>query len=303
MNKNNDKKTYAGVVRYFDGETLVEEQIEAAGLLRFLYCKPLGRLVRLLFTRISFLSHLNAWYQCSSLSKSKIKPFIQKHAITMHDFVRSADEYASFNDFFCRQLKPGARSIDRAPDSVISPADGKLLVVEDIAERVSFFVKNEHFNLSSFLHDSSIVQEFEHATMLLFRLAPYDYHRFHFPIDARVLKARYISGFYESVNPLAYAAGVQPLTENLRYVISLFSDYFGHVLMIPVGAAMVGSVVFTYESDTYQKKGSEAGYFQFGGSSVVLLFKSQTIKTQEQFLKHSLQGFETAVKMGQTITE
>jgi phosphatidylserine decarboxylase len=153
------------------------------------------------------------------------------------------------------------------------------------------------------LHDSALAQEFEHATMLLFRLAPYDYHRFHIPIDARVSNARYIFGCYESVNPLAYAAGVQPLTENLRYVISLFSDHFGHVLMVPVGAAMVGSVIFTYEPHTYQKKGTEAGYFQFGGSSVVLLFKPTMMTPQEQFLQHSLQGFETAVKMGQKITK
>lgn len=290
-------------IRYFQKDKLVEEHIEGLPWLKIIYGNFWGNFVRIFLMRFSWASKLYAWYQCSRLSRLKIKPFIKKHAIDMADFIGTADEFKSFNDFFCRQLRPGARMIEQSVQSVVSPGDGKLLVFRDVVDSISFFVKNERFNLNSFLKNDALAQEFEHATMAVLRLAPYDYHRFHLPIDAYVSKARRISGCYESVNPLAYRAGIQPLTENLRFVISLSSELFGHVLMIPVGAAMVGSIVFTYQVDTFCKKGSEVGYFQFGGSTVVLLFKAKTIVPQHQFLRHSLQGFETAVTMGQKIAE
>ena len=139
--------------------------------------------------------------------------------------------------------------------------------------------------------------------MMLFRLAPYDYHRFHFPVDCFATKSKNINGILESVNPIVYKSGIQPLTENERQIIILKNDVFGEIVVVLVGAMFVGKIVQTYLPDKNYKKGEEIGYFEFGGSSIVVLVKKDALKIKENFIKNSQEGFETEVKMGQSINE
>lgn len=279
---------------------LVKEQVESKQLLYFLYATRCGRLVRF-FLKRKWVAILYAWYQTSWLSKKAIVPFIKKHEIVIQDFVEPAGGYASFNDFFCRALKPDARLIDQRTETLVSPVDGKLIVFPDVSQRLLFFVKHEHFDLVAFLGDESRAADYVNGSMLLFRLAPYDYHRIHVPCDARAGRPMVLGATYESVNPIAYATGVQPLATNLRHVITLETSEFGEVIMVFVGAMLVGSIIETYWPDALLKKGEELGMFQFGGSSVVMLLKRDAIKLTEKIIQHSLQGYETAVKMGQVV--
>jgi len=287
-------------VYYFQDNTIVHEQIELQSSLLFFYTSRIGKFLRPLFTK-QYLCHLLGWYQDSSFSKRAIAPFIKTHEITMDDFIIPEGGYTSFNDFFCRKLKPGARSIDA--HHIVSPADCKLYIIEDISADSVFFVKQKPFNLAKFLNNPTLAHEYEHGTLIIFRLAPYDYHRFHFPVDCTPSKPQPINGIYESVNPLVYRSGVQPLTENERHLIMLTTEHHGNIAMLSVGALFVGKIIETYTPEVPCKKGDETGYFAFGGSTVVLLFKKNTIKPQQIFLDHSRQGLETAVKMGQAITE
>ena len=208
-------KSYQGAQIYNNGK-LEREKTESLDGLKFLYTNPVGKVVRKMFAKSSLASTIYAWYQQTHFSKRAIKPFIKKHTIAMHEYVKQAEEYNSFNEFFIRKLKPGARTIDQTPGSVVCPADGKLLIFNNISQKISFFVKNEQFDCVSFLNDQALAQQFEGGCLMIVRLAPYDYHRFHSPVDGVPSVPRVIQGDYESVNPLVYASGIQPLTKNLR---------------------------------------------------------------------------------------
>jgi phosphatidylserine decarboxylase len=221
----------------------------------------------------------------------------------MSECLQRTDEFKSFNDFFCRKLQAGSRSIDLEERAIVSPADNKLFVIPNISNYVPFFVKNETFNLAKFLGSSSLASLFEGGTMMIFRLAPPDYHRFHFPIDCTAFKFEPMGNLLESVNPIVYRTGVQPLTTNVRCHYVLETSQQVPVIMTAVGAMMVGSVVETFKTDQKCLKGQEAGYFQFGGSTVTLLFQHNFVNPVKKNVDHSTEGFETAVKVGQRVAD
>lgn len=288
------------VSRFYLNGTLVTEKVTAEGSLRFLYQNPFGILSRRVL-RTHWWATLVGWYQDSWLSKRAIRPFIQKHKIIMDEFEFPAEHYKSFNDFFCRKLKPHARVINPDRTIITSPADGKLLVFPVIRPSMQFFVKTLSFNLETFLQSKELATAYDGGVMMIVRLAPYDYHRYHFPATGYAHQPRLLNGQLESVNPIVYASGVQPLTENQRVLITLDTENVDTILMIPVGAMCVGKIVHTYQADTQQIKGDETGYFAFGGSTIVLLFKPNTVQPLEPFVKNSSQGFETAVTMGEAL--
>lgn len=266
--------------------------------LSFLYQSSLGKKLRPLFTH-KWFTNLAGSYADSSFSKRHIKAFIQKHAIDMNDAERPAHAYSSFNDFFTRTLKPTARPIHQEPQAIISPADGNVLVV-DLSLHKYFSVKDKQFNLEEFVRDHTLAQQYAGGMMVIVRLAPWDYHRFHFPYDCIPSQPKKIKGIYESVHPLVYESGIQPLTENERQLITLTTPTH-EMVMIPVGALCVGKITHTYTPHQQYTKGQEAGYFSFGGSTVVLLFKPNTLMVDQQILEKSAHVIETPIKMGEPL--
>lgn len=204
----------------------------------------------------------------------------------MEDF--SEENFSSFNEFFSRKVKPEARPIDIDPDGLMAPADSRLTVCDYITKTFPFPIKGVPFNLVSFLQDEELAKEFEYGTMFVFRLSVDDYHRFHFPTDGNAKSYKEVPGKYHTVRPGIYANGVMPLAQNYRHIIEFASDVFGESLLIPIGALGVSRIVETYTPGKV-KKGDEMGYFQFGGSVVVMLIKSQPIKihpfTVDQYVK------------------
>lgn len=299
MKKNNTPIKH---IAYYQEQELVIETNPAFNLLRFLYTHPVGKALKIFLTR-RWLCRAAGSYHNSHRSTKDITPFIKQHHINMDDFVQPADGYQSFNDFFTRTLKPHARPIDQDPNIITSPADAKIYIVPNISTDTLFFVKHKPFNLAKFLGNAELAEQYKNGMLIIFRLAPYDYHRFHFPADGIPSSPQTIRGAFESVNPISLKSGVQPLTENERQIVLLKTDFFDTIAMVAVGAMMVGKIVHTFTPNIACKKGDEAGYFAFGGSTIVLLFKHNTIKPLPLLLQHSLQGFETAVKMGQAIGE
>jgi phosphatidylserine decarboxylase len=276
-------------------------QTELFALLKFFYKNRFGRSLRRV-VNTGWLNNVCGWYQNLYISRYKIKSFVKKHGINTEEIEKPINQYRSFNEFFIRKLNPQARPIDNNPNVIISPVDGSLLVVPDISNDIEFFVKNKKFNLEKFLRNNVLAKKYSAGTLFVFRLAPQDYHRFHFPTLCIPSKYHVIKGIYESVNPLVYLHGVQPLTENERHLTILQTERFDKILMVTVGALLVGRIVETYVPNQLNEKGKEAGYFEFGGSTLVLLFKQNVIKAQKHIVKNSHKGIETAVKMGQAIT-
>ncbi len=288
-------------VRYVDratGQTKTE-QVEAGGWLFWLYNNPVGELSLNAIIKRKFASEWYGKRMNKPSSVSKIAPFIRKYHIRMSDFQKK--KYTSFNDFFIRQLKPGARKIDTGANVVVSPGDGKILAYQNVG-RQDFIVKGYRFNLHSFLKNDSLAQVYAGGSLVLLRLCPADYHRFHYPVGGALSPVVKIEGDYYSVNPIALRQDIRIFCENKREYQIIRSKKFGPVLMAEIGATFVGSIVHTHRG-ARAVKGEEAGYFKFGGSSVILLFQKGRIVVNADLLTNTRNHLETAVKMGEEIAQ
>jgi phosphatidylserine decarboxylase len=209
--------------------------------------------------------------------------------------------FKTFNQFFIRKLKPEARPLSQEKDAVISPADGGILVFEHIGQTDKLPIKGTQLNLEKLLNNKDLAQLFEGGTAIIVRLAPWDYHRMHFPLAGFPAKAIIIHGKYESVHPLVFTCGIQPLEINERHLILFETPSASTVALIPVGALFVGAIKETYTPEKPVLPGDELGYFTFGGSTIVMLFKAGTITVLPEILHNSGLGKETQIKMGQLI--
>lgn len=250
---------------------------------------------------ISLFSKLYGLFQKSYLSRCKIKPFIRKFHIDVSEFLYPIDSFKSFNDFFIRRLKPSVRPIAKGDKIAVLPADGRYLVFDDISTCDGFLVKGKKFSLNALLLDKDLAEQYRNAAMVIARLCPTDYHRFHFPCECVPGAARLINGPLFSVNPIALKKNIDFISENKRLVTKLKTTHFGEVLFIEVGATNVGSIHQTYSPGFPCAKGDEKGFFSFGGSCIILLFEQGRIIFDADLLEASSQKVETLALFGQSL--
>lgn len=289
------------VIKYINRETgeLVTEKPPGEALLKFLYHKPFGEMALNLVVKRKFLSALYGKIKSSSSSTKSIQGFVDDLGIDMSEARKSIEEFTSFNDFFYRKLKPESRPIG---DGLVSPADAKLIAFENVNEVGDFFVKGQKFTLTNYLQNESLAKKHKDSALLIFRLAPNDYHRYHFPYSGKVTEVTKISGRYFSVSPYALHSNfTRVFCENKREYVTLATKDKGDILLSPVGATMVGTIISTFQPKTPVKKGEEMGYFAFGGSTIVMLVNKQHFKIDGDILKNTQEKIETAVKMGEQI--
>lgn len=290
-------------IEYIERKT-GERKIEnppGENFLKFLYYNPFGKLPLNLVVRKKFLTEFYGKLMSKENSKEKIKDFVQQNNINMLESKKSIEEFKSFNDFFIRELKEGAREIDRDENILVSPADGKILVFENLSEASKFFLKGDEFSLEEFFKDKSLGEKFTGGTMMIIRLAPVDYHRFHFPLSGEISKSKLIEGYYYSVSPFAIKKNFRIFCENKREYSILKTENFGEVALSEIGATMVGGIIQTYSENSFVEKGDEKGYFVFGGSTCILFFEKGKIKVDEDILENSRKGIETKIYMGERI--
>jgi phosphatidylserine decarboxylase len=182
---------------------------------------------------------------------------------------------------------------------VVSPADGKLLAYSDIQNQ-DFIVKGFKFNIGDYFDKQDLINRYKDGSLMIIRLCPTDYHRYHFPVNGRVVEDAMINGDYYSVSPIALKKKIELLVMNKRSYCEIESREFGKVVMSEVAATMVGTMVNTYQGNEIVK-GQERGYFKFGGSTVILFFEKDRIKIDADLLKNTAMGLETEVKMGSRI--
>ena len=279
---------------------MVEEKIPGEFWLRWLYSSSLsGRIALHALVRRSLLSWWYGRRMDKPRSVHKVLPFIVEHDLDVDEFAKQAMTYKTFNEFFYRKLKDSARPIDPNPASVILPADGRHLVFPNVDDADGFYVKGDRFELSELIGGELVAKQFAGGAMLISRLAPVDYHRFHFPCAGTPGKAREIGGSLFSVNPIALRRNVRYLVQNKRMLTLLDTERFGTVATIEVGATMVGSIRQTYLAGTKVAKGDEKGMFKFGGSCVITLFQRDRIVFDSDLREQSANHIETYAKMGE----
>ena len=286
-------------IQYYDRESgqIEIEKVAGEKWLVWLYYNPIGEATLWALAKRKLVSSIYGNMMDRTSSAKNIHPFIEDFDIDMS--VAQEKEFNNFNDFFTRKLKDDSRPIDTSSNIVVSPADGKILAYADIRNS-DFIIKGYRFDVSSFLDNPDLAQKYHNGSLLIIRLAPVDYHRFHFPFSGSLSLIKKIDGDYYSVNPFALRKKAEILCLNKREYTILSNPVFGDVVMAEVGATMVGSIEQTFKGSSVNK-GEEKGYFKFGGSTVVLLFEKSRIHIDEDFLINTAKGYETTVKMGERI--
>jgi len=259
-----------------------------------LYKGVLGGIVLLFATRKT-VSKVSSVYMNSRLSTKRIDKFIKKNNIDMSDYPER--KYKSFNDFFTRKVKVGKRPISKKFSDLISVADSKLLVY-NINEKTEMNIKGKKYTVRELLRDKKLSEEYKNGTCLVFRLTVDDYHRYCFVDDGKVLKSKKINGILHTVGPIAFKR-YKVFKENQREYSILQTKNFDKVIQMEVGALMVGKIV-NHDIKKFNR-GDEKGYFLFGGSTVVLFFKENIVKIDEDIIHNSMSGVETRVKLGEVI--
>ncbi|CAF1234734.1 unnamed protein product [Rotaria sordida] len=238
-------------------------------------------------------------------SRKHISTFIKMYQIDLNELLEpDISKYFTFNEFFYRKLKPNARPIDNQddPNIIVSAADCRLILFDNISEATHIWIKGNQFSLRYLFDDEILAQEFDGGSIAVFRLAPADYHRFHSPIKGIIgQNIKTITGTYYTVNPIAIRQRLDVLTRNQRAMITIESNYFERVVFIAIGALLVGSVNFTVTPHQSIEKGDELGYFAYGGSTLVIVFKAGMVKWDDDLLHNSKNSMETLVRMGEHI--
>lgn len=274
------------------------EKVYGDKWLNFTYQKIVGRFLLWVLIKRKLFSW---WYGNSAnsvKSKKKILPFIKKYNIDETEFLEPVTSFSNFNQFFYRRLKPNARPISTSKQSVVFPADGRHLGFQNISHVDAIYVKGQKFNIVDLFNSKEIAEPFLEGSLVISRLCPVDYHRFHFPCDGIISSPNLINGSLKSVNPIALKKEIKIFWENKRYLALLKNQSLGSIAQFAVGATCVGSVTFTSKPETAVKKGEEFGYFSFGGSCIITLFEKDKIKLSDDLIECSAKGLELYAKMG-----
>jgi phosphatidylserine decarboxylase len=282
------------------------EKIYGERWLRLVYGNPLGRLVLWLAVKRALFSLYYGWRMNRRYSAAKIFSFVADYDLDVDEFAKSTFTYKTFNEFFFRALKPGARPVAPGDDVAVFPADGRHLVFPDVDQADGFYVKGAKFTLAELLGEAQLpaerqllAQRFAGGAMVISRLAPVDYHRFHFPVSGVAGETQPISGWLYSVHPIALRRNLHYLVENRRMVTLIESPQFGPVAMVEIGATNVGRIRQMFIPGNNVEKGEEKGLFAFGGSCVICLFARRRIRFDADLIEQSAHQVETYARMGE----
>jgi phosphatidylserine decarboxylase len=247
---------------------------------------------------------------------SVIRWFVKKYQVNMAEALNpNINSYATFNDFFTRALKPGARVISAA--ELISPVDGAISQFGAIEFDQIYQAKGHSYSTTALVGgDQTLAAQFQNGSFATLYLSPKDYHRIHMPCDGRLIRMIYVPGDLFSVNPTT-ARGVPGLFARNERVVCVFETDNGPFVLVLVGATIVGSMAtvwhgqinpprsadireWRYDDELISlKQGDEMGRFMLG-STVVMLFPESRSKTMAFKPSWTAGG---AIQLGQTMCQ
>lgn len=267
-------------------------------VLRLLYGNRAGRMVLGWLIRPE-VSKLVGRFMDTGLSRIMINPFIKKNDIDLSLCQRN--EFESYNDFFKRKLVPGARTIDTTDEGFVSPCDSRLTVydIED-TERQTFNIKDSEYTVASLLRDKKLARHYRGGKLWLFRLCVDDYHRYIYNVSGKQSDVRRIEGLYHTVNPIA-SEYYDIYKENTREYCLIRTEDAGTVVDMEVGALLVGRIVNRYVDSIDVRRGEEKGYFEFGGSTIILLTQKGKVTPLGRIVENSRKDIETRVRQGEMV--
>ncbi|MDP2370814.1 archaetidylserine decarboxylase [Rhodoferax sp.] len=243
---------------------------------------------------LTVLAGKAAGARAGKLTTAVINWFIQRYGVNMAEAANpDTASYATFNEFFTRELKANARPL--APTDLICPVDGAISQFGVIERDQIFQAKGHHYSTTALVGgDAALGAQFVDGSFATLYLSPRDYHRIHMPCDGRLLRMVYVPGALFSVNPTT-ARGVPGLFARNERVVCVFESAHGPFVLTLVGATIVGSMAtvwhgvvnpprpgkvreWRYEDQPIElKQGQEVGRFLLG-STVVMLFPNKPIR-------------------------
>ncbi|WP_022930986.1 phosphatidylserine decarboxylase [Treponema bryantii] len=242
------------------------------------------------------LSKLCGAFLDSRLSTFLIKSFVRNNNINLDDY--ETEGIKTFNQFFRRKIKEGRRVFDMEPSKLCCPCDG-LLSVWNISEDTVIPVKQSEYTVSSLLRNKELAAEYDGGLCLVFRLCVDNYHRYAYADSGKKGPNIFIPGVLHTVRPIALES--RPVfVENCREYTVIESSTFGKLVQMEVGAMLVGRIV-NLEGQGMAERGKEKGFFEYGGSTIILLVKKDMVKLNQEIINNSQAGIESPVKMGQVI--
>lgn len=275
-----------------------------ADLVDWLYKSRSGKFLSYFFCKAP-LSLLYGYLQDTKFSKSKINEFVKNYQINLATFLpevgrEESDPYSSFNQFFIRKFKPNLRHFPENNFEMGAFAEARYYGFNSIKDEEKIPVKGTFLAAKELIHKSEWSHFFHEGPLLLARLCPVDYHRFHFPDNCKVLDDFRIPGLYHSVNPVAIKEKNDIFITNERHVTILETENFGKLAYIEVGAICVGKIIQSQRLDreTNFLRGTEKGYFLFGGSTVIVLGEKGKWKPTDLVIENTNNGMETYFELG-----
>lgn len=265
-------------------------------LLNFLYFTPLGKLC-LSLIRTRLFSACMGWTFQAHWSRKLLPFLIKKYHIDTSAYTTPPDWFASVQDFFIRKSKTEYRTFTSEKNILCSPVDGCLEVTHTISQKWPCTIKWTSTNVEKLFGPDSA--DFFGGDLLFFRLRFSDYHRFHFFDDGEVLSSHARDGLLYSVDNTVLKTGLW--LENKSHLMRLWTENFGDVLWLEVGATNVGSITNHLWVGERFTRWQEKWYFWLGGSAVLILFQKNKITLADDIATMSTQGIETEVVTGENI--
>lgn len=296
-------------IEYFNRMTdkVEVEQVYGDKFIRFLYCSFAGQKFGSFLTN-KYISQAYGAIQDLPSSHKKVRPFIEKFNVPIQDYepgsrpaLDAKDSYRTFNEFFIRKFKLGKRIFVNEPNRMAAFAEARYVGFDAISDKGLYPVKGHFLRAKDLVGNEQVGKIFEGGPLLIARLCPVDYHRYHYPDNGKVLDNFRVPGAYDSVNPLALKYKNQIFIKNERHVSILQTENFGRLAYIEVGAICVGKIIQSHPWKKPFMRGEEKGYFLFGGSTVILLGEKGAWKPSKDISSNTASGLETYLHLGQEV--
>ncbi|MTH95277.1 phosphatidylserine decarboxylase [Roseibium sp. RKSG952] len=235
-------------------------------------------------------------------SAASIQTFIDDPSFNTSDYIVAPSGWLTFNQFFAREFKPGRRPIaGRNNDAILtSPADNIMKASLNIDDNDTITVKGANYTIEQLLSDSDYFKEFAGGTYIHLYQNTNNYHRFHVPVTGKLIEKKNISGLVSldlkktEDGDLVTIDGDSYQFNQQRGLIVLETPTAGLVAVLPIGMSIVSSVQLTPDLGAHLTKGDEFGYFQFGGSDIVVVFQADRVDITAEAGKKYLMGEEIA---------
>jgi len=283
------------------------EKVYGGAMVKLMYSTLPGKFISPLIAN-KYLSKLYGATQNSLLTQLKVPKFVKNFHIDLNQYEGGSVEvdkqelsYRNFNEFFIRKFKPGQRKFVPSDNIMGAFSEARYFGYDSMTDDVQVPVKGKYLRAEDLLGDSKEAEPFKNGPLLIARLCPVDYHRYHYPDSGKTLKSFPVKGQYHSVNPMALKAKEDIFIANERRVSILETENFGKLAYIEVGAVMVGKIVQSYNEDEAFSKGDEKGYFLFGGSTVIVVGEEGKWKPSSDVVENTKAGMETYIQLGDEV--